>query len=475
MGLFSRFIDPHDGYSNSNVRVASTDYTFFSVETPNRANDAICSIGVIKTDAVGTLKYKRGFLVHPEEPFDRRNTEVNGVALGDVADEPPFDEIWRDELAEVFAGTVLVSFDARFNMLVLNKTLQRYGLRYPSDRFIDVQDLARDCLTRTDDLSLGAVCRQLGIEMPRRRSALGNALACEQVYRALVRKAHVEDHRGRHYYWKFHDLKGSRRTPACSQAMAELYGICLGIAFDVPINEGEIACIRDWMTRNAAHRRTPYFSECYDLIEKVLADGMLSLEEHEQLLDYTRPFVFDRSSAVETVDQRQLIGVLRGTISDGDISANEAAELASWLDERREFLSDPNIAHLYDVVAGVRRRGEIEPEENVLAMRLSELVISADRRDHVGKIIVGGRRFCLTGEFGAAPRHEVERAIIAAGGEVASVVTRGCSYVVMGDLGFDGQGAGVYGPKVRKAIELQQHGFPVQVIMESDLLRALGY
>lgn len=475
MGLFSRFINPDDGYSNSNVRVAETCYTFFSVETPNRTNDAICSIGVVKTDDRGRILYKRGFLVHPEEPFDRRNTEINGISLGDVIDEPTFDDIWRGELAEVFAGSVLVSFDARFNMQVLNKVLQRYRLRFPGDRYIDVRDLARTCLPALDELSLGSVCQQLGIEFPRRRSALGNAVACEMAYRALVRKARVKEHLGRHYYWKVHDLQGARRTPACSQAMAELYGICLGIAFDVPINDEEIACIRDWMRRNEAHRRTPYFSECYALIEKVLADGILTIDEHEQILDYTRPFVFDRHSAIETVDYRQLIGVLRGTISDGDISANEASELASWFDERREFLKDPNIEHLYDVVCEVRRRGSIATEENDLAMRLSEMIISADSRDRTGKILVTGRRFCLTGEYASIPRHELERAIVAAGGEVASVVTRNCSYVVMGGLGFEGKGAGSYGPKVRKAIELQQRGFPVQVIMENDLAKALGY
>ena len=41
------------------------DITFFDVETPNRSNSKICSIGVVRTDAEGNVQYEDHFLIDP--------------------------------------------------------------------------------------------------------------------------------------------------------------------------------------------------------------------------------------------------------------------------------------------------------------------------------------------------------------------------------------------------------------------------
>lgn len=38
--------------------------TFLDVETPNRSNSKICSIGVVRTDANGNTEYERHFYVN---------------------------------------------------------------------------------------------------------------------------------------------------------------------------------------------------------------------------------------------------------------------------------------------------------------------------------------------------------------------------------------------------------------------------
>ena len=47
-------------------------YTAVDVETPNRNNDSICSIGIVHME-YGAPVYRREFLVNPREHFDDYN------------------------------------------------------------------------------------------------------------------------------------------------------------------------------------------------------------------------------------------------------------------------------------------------------------------------------------------------------------------------------------------------------------------
>lgn len=54
--------------------------TLFDVETPNRRQDKICSIGVICLDDSDRVEYRLHTYVDPEAPFDYQNTQIHGIA-----------------------------------------------------------------------------------------------------------------------------------------------------------------------------------------------------------------------------------------------------------------------------------------------------------------------------------------------------------------------------------------------------------
>ena len=74
-------------------------YTFFDVETPNRRNDRICSIGAVVTDQDGTVVEKKSYLVNPESSFDDINVRIHGIAPVDVRNAKTFPELWYDSLS----------------------------------------------------------------------------------------------------------------------------------------------------------------------------------------------------------------------------------------------------------------------------------------------------------------------------------------------------------------------------------------
>lgn len=53
-------------------------YTAVDVETPNRNNDSICSIGIVHME-YGAPVYRREFLVNPREHFDDYNIKIHGI------------------------------------------------------------------------------------------------------------------------------------------------------------------------------------------------------------------------------------------------------------------------------------------------------------------------------------------------------------------------------------------------------------
>jgi len=96
---------------------------FFDVETPNRQNSKICSIGVVRTDQCGHTEYENSFLVDPEQGFDSRNIGIHGITPSQVHGQPTFDRLWAAELRSVFSDCVVVAHNACFDINVLGKTL----------------------------------------------------------------------------------------------------------------------------------------------------------------------------------------------------------------------------------------------------------------------------------------------------------------------------------------------------------------
>ena len=80
-------------------------YSFIDVETPNKRNDRICSIGLVQVTDEGEVVNEQHCLVNPECRFDDINMEIHGIAPIDVKDAVTFPELWDGWLAEAYRVT----------------------------------------------------------------------------------------------------------------------------------------------------------------------------------------------------------------------------------------------------------------------------------------------------------------------------------------------------------------------------------
>ena len=103
-------------------------YTVFDVETPNAKNDRMSAIAAVTVEN-GRIVDRFYTLVNPETYFNAFNSSLTGIYPKDVVDAPTFPEIWR-RLSTAFEGSILVAHNAPFDMSVLSKCLDFYGMRW---------------------------------------------------------------------------------------------------------------------------------------------------------------------------------------------------------------------------------------------------------------------------------------------------------------------------------------------------------
>ena len=130
--------------------------------------------------------YKR---IHPEREIDEGATQVHGITLEDLSNEPKFAEIVEEFLAYVY-GAELIIHNAPFDVGFLNAELARLGKPAITDvcGVIDTLAMARD-LHPGKKNSLDALCDRYQVDNSARalHGALLDAELLADVYIAMTR------------------------------------------------------------------------------------------------------------------------------------------------------------------------------------------------------------------------------------------------------------------------------------------------
>ncbi len=175
-------------------------YCVLDVETPNRNNDRISSIGisvVFQDKIINSF----GGLINPEVGFDPFNVHLTGISPANVADAPTFPAMW-DKIKPCFENTVLVAHNAPFDLRVLCKTMDAYGIPIPAGGFqyLDTVGLARRALPHLPNHKLDTVCQYYRIPLHHHR-ADSDSLACAQILLRLFRDPMLQAVCPKYWQW----------------------------------------------------------------------------------------------------------------------------------------------------------------------------------------------------------------------------------------------------------------------------------
>ena len=120
-------------------------YIVFDVETPNRLNNRMSSIGVTTVED-GCITDRFYSLVDPEAGFDYFNTRLTGISEETVANAPNFPQLW-ETLEPILSSGLLVAHNAVFDLSVLKKCLIGYDICWKSSaRYLCTVQMGRRLL-----------------------------------------------------------------------------------------------------------------------------------------------------------------------------------------------------------------------------------------------------------------------------------------------------------------------------------------
>ena len=158
-------------------------YISFDVETPNKNNDRISQIGLLLIQD-GKIIENHSTLVNPETYFDPINTKLTGIDSSTVCHAPTFNNYWNS-IKELFEKYVVVSHNASFDLTVLYKTLDYYGLQLPLIKYICTYNESMNRFPDLEKFSLSAMADHFNIPLGNHHDAGADARTCSLIFEAM--------------------------------------------------------------------------------------------------------------------------------------------------------------------------------------------------------------------------------------------------------------------------------------------------
>ena len=204
----------------------------------------------------------------------------------------------------------------------------------------------------------------------------------------------------------------SHNTPAAREvdaAVMRLHGVLAGVAVDGKVTEQEIADLQEWLHDYGDLRRCFPFDHAIDLVDRVLADGVVTDAEKDDVLAF----------------------------------CNEFAE------NKVEGVPDPDPDHT-------------QKSGSKVIVQTIDIVCVQDPR-----VEILDRRFCFTGKSKFGKRALLHELVVELGGHASAGIAGRVDYLVIGDLSSPHWTFSTYGRKVENALDRC-----IPIIREEDFMQA---
>jgi hypothetical protein len=189
----------------------------------------------------------------------------------------------------------------------------------------------------------------------------------------------------------------------------------------------------------------------------------------------------------QTRSADELLGLCRGVLADGAVSAQEARFLLDWVQRNRDLHDDPLVAALYGRIDDAMADGVLDSTEEADLLEALHGFIGGEAEqggvasestrlpldDPPPTLVFAGRSFVVTGTFKFGARRTVTEAIEQRGGSVGETVLVSTYALIVGSLASRDWLHSSYGRKVMKALEYRGKGHQLLIVGEDHWLRHL--
>ena len=286
-------------------------------------------------------------------------------------------------------------------------------------------------------------------------------------------------------YYKFTDQS------RLNKSVNTLIGIVEGISIDSIINSKEVQYLNNWLNEHEDVKSHHPYNELVRELDCALSDGILTLDEKEDIL-----WLCERLRSTEfydhvTSDIQRLHAILGGIISDGTITKEELDGLIDWLESHDHLQRTWPYEEVFSLIVNVMSDQKIDKKEQESLKRffLNFSIINSNNQLGDSDVTLDGnilgicavspkiefidQKFCITGVSAKYTRKDLSDIILENGGFVVSSVSSKTNYLIIGADGNPCWSYACYGRKVEKAIKLRKAGHQLMIIHENDFHDAI--
>ncbi|WP_082930671.1 hypothetical protein [Shewanella woodyi] len=272
------------------------------------------------------------------------------------------------------------------------------------------------------------------------------------------------------------------------KAINSLHGIMLGITADNKLKPAEHAFLDLWLKTHAEVSDDPDMIDIVDVLNDVLADGIIDEDEYEDLFslinDVNDIREFNEPDSHNQINQ--LLGLLLGISADDEINEKEIYSLNNWLDTNHGIVEQWPASIITSKLGDILEDGVITEDEKkdllltvqkITGTHFCETGDAADNTtecfDDISEIPHDNVGFCFTGKFKSGSRKTVEAKAQSLGAMTSKGVLLSTQFLVIGTLASRDWKYLSHGRKIEKAMSLKEKGHEIYVISEEQWLMAI--
>ncbi|HEV8538485.1 MAG TPA: exonuclease domain-containing protein [Bacteroidota bacterium] len=165
------------------LRLDDADFMVIDFETTGlspESGDRVCEIGAVKLRG-GAVIETFSTLINPERPISAGAYAVNGISPRMLVDAPTFSEI-ADKFARMLKGTILVAYNAPFDVGFLVNEFRLLGYPPITNTVIDALAVARRLLPGLGRYPQENVASVMAIPFPVKHRALEDAMVTARIF-----------------------------------------------------------------------------------------------------------------------------------------------------------------------------------------------------------------------------------------------------------------------------------------------------
>ena len=169
------------------------DFLVVDVETTGLSanrGDRVCEIGAVRLRA-GAVVDSFGSLIDPQRPVSPGAFAVNQITPEMISEAPVFSRV-AGRLQSMMNKTVLVAYNAGFDVSFIDMEFALAGQDRPSNKIVDALSLARQLLPGLRKYPQEDVANLVGIPFPVKHRALEDAMVTAKLFTMFttILKAH---------------------------------------------------------------------------------------------------------------------------------------------------------------------------------------------------------------------------------------------------------------------------------------------